>query len=52
MYHQIKRMFKSFGLEVMELRRIKMGKLSLDNKLSEGECRFLDEFELELIKSN
>ena len=52
MYHQIKRMFKSFGIEVMELRRIKMGKLSLDDKLSEGECRFLDEFELELIKSN
>lgn len=52
MYHQIKRMFKSFGIEVMELKRIKMGKLSLDDTLSEGECRFLDEFELELIKSN
>ncbi|MDE5670419.1 MAG: rRNA pseudouridine synthase [Eubacterium sp.] len=52
MYHQIKRMFKSFGIEVMELKRIRMGKLSLDDTLSEGECRFLDEFELELIKSN
>ena len=37
MYHQIKRMFKSFGIEVMELRRIKMGKLSLDDKLSDKE---------------
>lgn len=52
MYHQIKRMFKSFGIEVVELKRIKMGKLPLDDKLSDGECRFLDEFELELIKSN
>lgn len=52
MYHQIKRMFKSFGIEVIELRRIKMGKLALDENLEEGECRFLDEFELELIKSD
>ena len=52
MYHQIKRMFKSFGTEVLELRRIKMGKLTLDNALAEGECRFIDEFEFELIKSN
>ena len=52
MYHRIKRMFKSFGIEVMELRRIKMGKLSLDDKLSRGRMPILDEFELELIKSN
>ena len=52
MYHQIKRMFKKFGIEVVELKRIKMGKLALDEELDEGECRFLDEFELELIKSN
>ena len=52
MYHQIKRMFKSFGIEVVELKRIKMGKLALDDQLAEGECRFLDEFELELINSN
>ena len=52
MYHQIKRMFKSFGIEVVELKRIKMGKLALDDQLAEGECRFLDEFELELINSH
>lgn len=52
MYHQIKRMFKSFGIEVVELKRIKMGKLALDDRLAEGECRYLDEFELELINSN
>ncbi len=52
MYHQIKRMFKSFGIEVVELKRIKMGKLSLDEHLAEGECRFLDEFELELLENN
>ena len=52
MYHQIKRMFKSFGIEVVELKRIKMGKLSLDENLAEGQCRFLNEFELELLKNN
>lgn len=52
MYHQIKRMFASFGIEVVELRRIKMGELDLDGNLAEGECRFIDENELKMIKSD
>lgn len=51
MYHQIKRMFKRCGLEVVELERIKMGKLSMDESLLPGECRYLDENEVNLINN-
>ena len=46
-YHQIKRMFKSYGITVTELKRISMGKLELPDSLKEGECRELtvDEFD-------
>ncbi len=50
MYHQIKRMFSVFGIEVVELKRIKMGKLELDENLLPGECRYLSKEELNLIK--
>ena len=38
-YHQIKRMFASVGCHVEWLKRVKMGGLSLDENLEEGECR-------------
>ena len=38
-YHQIKRMFASVGCHVEWLKRVKMGGLSLDENLAEGECR-------------
>ena len=46
-YHQVKRMFASIGNKVLELRRVKMGELELDESLAEGECREItqDEFE-------
>ncbi|MDD6728235.1 MAG: pseudouridine synthase [Eubacteriales bacterium] len=50
MYHQIKRMFKKFGITVLELKRIKMGNLPLDLSLKEGECRYLSADELNEIK--
>lgn len=50
MYHQIKRMFAKYGAAVTELKRIKMGSLLLDDKLSEGECRYITQSELELIE--
>lgn len=50
MYHQIKRMFGKFGLEVVELDRIKMGGLELDKTLGRGECRYLTEDELRIIE--
>lgn len=49
LYHQIKRMFRSFGLTVLELHRCRMGALSLDPKLAPGQCRPLTPEELQLL---
>ncbi len=51
MYHQIKRMFKKFGITVSELKRIKMGNLPLDENLAEGECRYLSNEEVAMLQS-
>ena len=45
-YHQVKRMFGSVGLGVLELKREKIGNLSLDPNLLEGDCRELISDEL------
>lgn len=50
-YHQIKRMFGVYGLKVLELKRVKMGRLPLDPTLKEGECRELTPEELRLVAS-
>ncbi|MCM1286054.1 MAG: rRNA pseudouridine synthase [Acetobacter sp.] len=50
MYHQIKRMFGKFGLNVVELERIKMGGLELDKVLGRGDCRYLTDAELKIIE--
>ena len=49
-YHQVKRMFKAVGNKVEYLKRIKMGKLELDNKLGLGQYRELTEEELKGLK--
>ncbi|MCY6484399.1 pseudouridine synthase [Clostridium aestuarii] len=49
-FHQVKRMFEARGKEVVYLRRIKMGKLDLDESLSEGEYRELTEEEILMFK--
>lgn len=46
MYHQIKRMFSHFSINVVELKRIKMGLLDLDENLKPGECRYLTKEEI------
>ena len=51
-YHQIKRMFASFGATVIELKRIAIGGLPLDKELSEGEARLISERELKAIVEN
>lgn len=51
MYHQIKRMFKKYGIEVLQLKRIKMGRLDLDENLLPGECKYLEQNEIKLINS-
>lgn len=50
-YHQVKRMFKAIGMEVIYLKRISMGKVILDNELGLGEYRHLTEEEVKLLKN-
>ena len=45
-YHQVKRMFKAVGNEVVALKRLSMGSLKLDENLAPGEYRDLTEEEL------
>lgn len=47
MYHQIKRMFGAFGIEVTALHREKIGGLALDCTLAPGDCRELEQQEIE-----
>ena len=49
-YHQVKRMFAALGNKVVFLKRVKMGELSLDENLEEGQCRELTDEELQLIQ--
>lgn len=51
-YHQIKRMFGCFGAKVTALKRISIGGFSLPENLPEGQCRELDESELDLIEKD
>ena len=48
-YHQIKRMFAAVGNAVIDLKRVKMGQLPLDENLAPGECKILSKEEVELI---
>lgn len=49
-FHQVKRMMKALGKEVTYLKRISMGPISLPENLSRGECRPLEQSEIELLK--
>lgn len=44
-FHQVKRMFEKCGKNVIELKRVAMNELSLDESLTEGEVRELTEDE-------
>ncbi len=48
-YHQVKRMFAALGNRVVDLRRVKMGNLYLDESLEEGQCREITDGELKKI---
>ncbi|MCD7846544.1 MAG: rRNA pseudouridine synthase [Oscillospiraceae bacterium] len=50
-YHQIKRMFQATGNMVIYLKRIAIGGVTLDDKLSEGEARLLEENEIKSLIS-
>ena len=48
-FHQVKRMVKAFGKTVVDLQRLTMGPLKLDESLALGESRPLTEEELESL---
>ena len=49
-FHQVKRMFRAVGKEVVYLKRLSMGSLALDEGLAPGEYRRLDKSELPLLE--
>ncbi|QTU83616.1 16S rRNA pseudouridine(516) synthase [Carnobacteriaceae bacterium zg-C25] len=49
-YHQVKKMFLCVGVKVIELQRLTLGPLVLDETLKEGEYRRLKGDELEKLK--
>ena len=49
-FHQVKRMFESVGKKVVYLKRLSMGKLTLDESLELGAYRELTEEEVKLIE--
>jgi 16S rRNA pseudouridine516 synthase len=50
-FHQVKRMFQAVGKKVVFLKRISMGPLELDDKLSPGKYRELTEEELHMLQT-
>ncbi|MBO0586225.1 pseudouridine synthase [Sporosarcina sp. E16_8] len=48
-YHQVKRMFEAVGKQVIYLKRLSMGPLSLDESLALGSYRELTEWELQQL---
>ena len=51
MYHQVKRMFKAFDLDVIYLKRTKIGGLELDDKMSAWDTKELSEDEIQSVFS-
>ena len=49
-FHQVKRMFQALNCEVVYLKRVKMGGLSLSDDLAPGEYKKLSEEEINVIK--
>jgi 16S rRNA pseudouridine516 synthase len=49
-FHQVKRMFKALGKNVVFLKRIEFGPIELPEDLEEGACRELTESEVEILK--
>lgn len=48
-FHQVKRMFQAIGTEVVYLKRLSIGELTLDDELELGETRVLNEKEMAFI---
>ena len=50
-FHQVKKMFHAVKAEVVKLKRLRIGEVSLDNSLKQGECRELTQKEINDILS-
>ena len=50
-FHQVKRMFRAIGTEVVYLKRLSMGSLKLDETLAPGQWRYLTKEEEEYLLS-
>ena len=48
-FHQVKRMFRAVGKNVLQLKRVQIGRLSLDGSLAPGQAREIDQEELNAI---
>ncbi len=48
-FHQVKRMFEALDNKVVELKRLSVGGLRLDENLEEGQYRLLDKLEIDSI---
>ncbi len=51
-YHQIKRMFGAVGNKITALKRLSFGDILLDEKLEEGEWRYLTDDEIKIFTGN
>ncbi|WP_017726515.1 pseudouridine synthase [Halalkalibacterium ligniniphilum] len=51
-FHQVKRMFQAVGKKVLELKRLSIGPLALDDSLETGMYRELTEDEVVLLKNH
>lgn len=52
MYHQIKRMAEALGNKIVYLKRLRIGGVTLDEKLAPGECREMLHKEIQNIYTN
>ena len=50
-YHQVKRMLQAVGSEVLYLKRISFGTLTLDDSLEKGSYRALTEEEITALRN-
>ena len=48
-FHQVKKMFLAVGLKVVFLERLSIGELVLDTNLKNGESRYLNNYEKNMI---
>lgn len=51
-FHQVKRMFEAVDKKVIYLKRMSMGRLKLDESLKLGECKELDQDDVQMLRDS